>query len=142
MNLLSKHTRRLLDCSSISFCWLNFYIIYSKFEFNLYGIKFVRYFSVAISLIFIISTLTLIYKMVLFAINSIKNYKESEVRYGMIFLFYVGVFFYGFFMLLLKTGDFYFNINIYSIVSVMAIFCLIHSFFTVKSYLEKRDSPR
>lgn len=51
----------------------------------------------------------------------------------MFFLFY-GYFVYFLIIALFKQENFYFNINIYSIIFVMIIFCLTHFFFVVKFY--------
>ncbi len=133
MDILSKNTKFLINISSISFIFLNVYIVYSKVRFDLSNLTFTNYLSISILLAFIISTLLLIYKMVIFARYTTENL--NEIKYIKIFSFYLFFILYSAFMTLFKQENFYSNMIIYSIISVLVIFCLTHFFFVIKFYL-------
>ena len=133
MSALLNNTKFLINISSISFILLNAYIIYSRVRFDLSTILFVNYVSILIASLFTISTLLLIYKMVIFARGITKNC-TNKIEYIKICSFYFMVILYISLIALFKQENFYFNINIYSIIFVMIIFCLTHFFFVVKFY--------
>ena len=133
MNALLNNTKFLINISSISFILLNAYIIYSRVRFDLSTILFVNYVSILIASLFTISTLLSIYKMVSFARGITKNC-TNKIEYIKICSFYFMVILYISLIALFKQENFYFNINIYSIIFVMIIFCLTHFFFVVKFY--------
>ena len=131
--MLLNNTKFLINISSISFILLNAYIIYSRVRFDLSTILFVNYVSILIASLFTISTLLSIYKMVSFARGITKNC-TNKIEYIKICSFYFMVILYISLIALFKQENFYFNINIYSIIFVMIIFCLTHFFFVVKFY--------
>ena len=131
--MLLNNTKFLINISSISFILLNAYIIYSRVRFDLSTILFVNYVSILIASLFTISTLLSIYKMVSFARGITKNCTD-KIEYIKICSFYFMVILYISLIALFKQENFYFNINIYSIIFVMIIFCLTHFFFVVKFY--------
>lgn len=133
MSALLNNTKFLINISSISFILLNAYIIYSRVRFDLSTILFVNYVSILIASLFTISTLLSIYKMVSFARGITKNC-TNKIEYVKICSFYFMVILYISLIALFKQENFYFNINIYSIIFVMIIFCLTHFFFVVKFY--------
>ena len=133
MSALLNNTTFLINISSISFILLNAYIIYSRVRFDLSTILFVNYVSILIASLFTISTLLSIYKMVSFARGITKNC-TNKIEYVKICSFYFMVILYISLIALFKQENFYFNINIYSIIFVMIIFCLTHFFFVVKFY--------
>ena len=133
MSALLNNTKFLINISSISFILLNAYIIYSRVRFDLSTILFVNYVSILIASLFTISTLLSIYKMVSFARGITKNCTH-KIEYVKICSFYFMVILYISLIALFKQENFYFNINIYSIIFVMIIFCLTHFFFVVKFY--------
>ena len=134
MGVLLNNTKLLINLSSISFVLLNAYIIYSKVRFDLSIIPFASYFSISIAFLFIISTLILIYKMIIFARGITKN--TNKIEYVKIFSFYFMVILYVALINLFKQENIFFNINIYSIIFVMIIFCLTNFFFVIKFYFE------
>ncbi|HGG8424660.1 TPA: hypothetical protein ACJJPL_002144, partial [Neisseria meningitidis] len=87
MGVLLNNTKILINISSISFILLNVYIVYSKVRFNLSTIPFANHVSILIVSLFTISTLFLIYKMVIFARRMTKN--TNKIEYIKIFSFYV-----------------------------------------------------
>lgn len=133
MGVLLNNTKLLINISSISFVLLNAYIIYSKVRFDLSIIPFASYFSISIAFLFIISTLILIYKMIIFARGITQN--TNEIEYVKIFSFYFMVILYVALINLFKQENIFFNINIYSIIFMMIIFCLTHFFFIIKYFL-------
>jgi len=133
MSALLNNTKFLINISSISFILLNAYIIYSRVRFDLSTILFINYVSILIASLFTISTLLSIYKMVSFARGITKNC-TNKIEYIKICSFYFMVILYISLIALFKQENFYFNINIYSIIFVMIIFCLTHFFFVVKFY--------
>ena len=133
MSALLNNTKFLINISSISFILLNAYIIYSRVRFDLSTILFINYVSILIASLFTISTLLSIYKMVSFARGITKNC-TNKIEYIKICSFYFMVILYIYLIALFKQENFYFNINIYSIIFVMIIFCLTHFFFVVKFY--------
>lgn len=134
MGVLLNNTKILINISSISFILLNVYIVYSKVRFNLSTIPFANHVSILIVSLFTISTLFLIYKMVIFARRMTKN--TNKIEYIKIFSFYVVAVLYCLLINLFKQENFYFNINIYSIIIVIITFCLTHFFFIIKFYFE------
>lgn len=132
MRDLSKHTIFLINTSSISFILLNIYIIYSEFRFDLSDSHIARLFAILVSPAFAVSTLVLIYKMISFKPNA-ADY--AQIQYLKILLFYLTVIFYCVFIFFLKKDNLYFNLSIYTLVSIMAIFCLSHLFLLVKFHL-------
>ncbi|MCQ9327366.1 hypothetical protein [Neisseria dentiae] len=132
MKDLSKNTVFLINISSISFILLNLYIIYSEFRFDLSDSHIARLFSILVSPAFAASTLVLIYKMISFKPNA-ADY--AQIQYLKILLFYLTVIFYCVFIFFLKKDNLYFNLSIYTLVSIMAIFCLSHLFLLVKFHL-------
>lgn len=134
MGVLLNNTKILINISSISFILLNVYIIYSKVRFNLSTIPFVNHISILIAFLFIISTLLLIYKMVIFARGINKN--QNKIEFVKIFTFYFMVILYIALITLFRQENFYFNMNIYSIIFIVIIFCLTHFFFIIKFYFE------
>ena len=133
MSALLNNTKFLINISSISFILLNAYIIYSRVRFDLSTILFVNYVSILIASLSTSSTLLSIYKMVSFARGITKNC-TNKIEYVKICSFYFMVILYISLIALFKQENFYFNINIYSIIFVMIIFCLTHFFFVVKFY--------
>lgn len=134
MGVLLNNTKILINISSISFILLNVYIIYSKVRFNLSTIPFVNHISILIAFLFIISTLLLIYKMVIFARGINKN--QNKIEFVKIFTFYFMVILYIALITLFRQENFYFNMNIYSIIFIVILFCLTHFFFIIKFYFE------
>lgn len=134
MGVLLNNTKILINISSISFILLNVYIIYSKVRFNLSTIPFVNHISILIAFFFIISTLLLIYKMVIFARGINKN--QNKIEFVKIFTFYFMVILYIALITLFRQENFYFNMNIYSIIFIVILFCLTHFFFIIKFYFE------
>lgn len=134
MGVLLNNTKILINISSISFILLNVYIIYSKIRFNLSTIPFVNHISILIAFSFIISTLLLIYKMVIFARGINKN--QNKIEFVKIFTFYFMVILYIALITLFRQENFYFNMNIYSIIFIVILFCLTHFFFIIKFYFE------
>ncbi|HGG7728985.1 TPA: hypothetical protein ACJJE4_001863, partial [Neisseria meningitidis] len=84
MGVLLNNTKILINISSISFILLNVYIVYSKVRFNLSTIPFANHISILIAFSFIISTLLLIYKMVIFA----RGINQNKIEFVKIFTFY------------------------------------------------------
>lgn len=134
MGVLLNNTKILINISSISFILLNVYIVYSKVRFNLSTIPFANHISILIAFSFIISTLLLIYKMVIFARGINKN--QNKIEFVKIFTFYFMVIFYIALITLFRQENFYFNMNIYSIIFIVILFCLTHFFFIIKFYFE------
>lgn len=132
MGVLLNNTKILINISSISFILLNVYIIYSKVRFNLSTIPFVNHISILIAFSFIISTLLLIYKMVIFA----RGINQNKIEFVKIFTFYFMVILYIALITLFRQENFYFNMNIYSIIFIVILFCLTHFFFIIKFYFE------
>lgn len=132
MGVLLNNTKILINISSISFILLNVYIVYSKVRFNLSTIPFANHISILIAFSFIISTLLLIYKMVIFARGINKN--QNKIEFVKIFTFYFMVILYIALITLFRQENFYFNMNIYSIIFIVILFCLTHFFFIIKSY--------
>lgn len=130
MDILSKNTKFLINISSISFIFLNVYIVYSKVRFDLSTLIFINYLSISILLAFIISTLLLIYKMIIFARYTTENL--NGIKYIKIFSLYLFFILYSAFITLFKQENFYSNMIIDSIISVLVIFCLTHFFFVIK----------
>lgn len=133
MGVLLNNTKILINISSISFILLNVYIVYSKVRFNLSTIPFANHISILIAFSFI-STLLLIYKMVIFARGINKN--QNKIEFVKIFTFYFMVILYIALITLFRQENFYFNMNIYSIIFIVILFCLTHFFFIIKFYFE------
>ncbi len=106
MGVLLNNTKLLINISSISFVLLNAYIIYSKVRFDLSIIPFASYFSISIAFLFIISTLILIYKMIIFARGITQN--TNEIEYVKIFSFYFMVILYVALINLFKQENIFF----------------------------------
>ncbi|HFC7277308.1 TPA: hypothetical protein ACFOMT_002002, partial [Neisseria meningitidis] len=95
-------------------------------------IPFANHISILIAFSFIISTLLLIYKMVIFA----RGINQNKIEFVKIFTFYFMVILYIALITLFRQENFYFNMNIYSIIFIVILFCLTHFFFIIKFYFE------
>ena len=71
--------------------------------------------------------------MIIFARGITQN--TNEIEYVKIFSFYFMVILYVALINLFKQENIFFNINIYSIIFMMIIFCLTHFFFVIKYFL-------
>ncbi|MCS4534291.1 hypothetical protein [Neisseria montereyensis] len=144
MNILSRSTNILINISVLSFGFLNVYIfyIYDKLGFILEKGSLSKYISILVSAVFAISTLCLIYKMIVFAAGEKKidiqkipadvqkkfinfyNQKNVVIICLMLFL-------YCFFLYFFKNNDLYFNLNIYTMISIVLIFGLTLFFLVI-----------
>lgn len=123
MDVLSTNTIKLINISSLSFSILNIYILYNNIAFDLSSNIFMNGISLLILLAFIVSTLLLLKKMVLFS-KSVTIVKVNN-NFGL-FLFYLILTVYCLILFSLRKENLYFNINIYSIIFLIFFSCLTH----------------
>lgn len=123
MDVLLTNTIKLINISSLSFSILNIYILYNNIAFDLSSNIFMNGISLLILLAFIVSTLLLLKKMVLFS-KSVTIVKVNN-NFGL-FLFYLILTVYCLILFSLRKENLYFNINIYSIIFLIFFSCLTH----------------